>query len=185
MQRQTYIEGMHPSGLNQLLTQGIFLSGLCDDATEIVLFFLFCHPRCPKNKARRGQKGQTREGPFAIQPEDIRGIRAPIVALTTGNGFYLYIRSSIYSDTDATKVAVDAKSGGFVGAQDEARAKLFVITTESNVKTSHAPTKIGIGQSMTCEVFLKSREGLLLIFVAQTCFPTIVGEGKLCCRVRK
>ena len=26
------------------------------------------------------------------------------------------------------------QSGGFVGAQDEARAKLFVITTESNVK---------------------------------------------------
>ena len=91
MQRQTYIKSMHPSGLNQLLSQRIFLPGLCDDATEVVLFFLFCHPRCPKNKARRGQKGQTREGPFAIQPEDIRGIRAPIVALTTGNGFYLYI----------------------------------------------------------------------------------------------
>ena len=144
MQRQTYIEGMHPSGLNQLLSQGIFLPGLCDDATEIVLFFLFCHPRCAQKEARRGQKGQTREGPFAIQSENIRGIRTPIVALTTGNGFDLHIGSGIYSDTDATKVAVDAKSGGFVGTQDKARAKLFVVTTEGNIKTSHAPTKIRV-----------------------------------------
>ena len=110
---------MYPGGLNQLLAHGDSLPFLTDDPAHIVLFFVFGHPRCAKHEARSGGEGQVGEAPLAVQAEDVGWVGAPIVALAACYGLNLHSCSCIYSHTQTTKMAVYAKSGSLVGAQDE------------------------------------------------------------------